>query len=322
MKLSIITINYNNKNGLAKTIDSVLSQSFDDYEWIVIDGGSTDGSKELIEKYSSKMAYWCSEPDKGVYHAMNKGIEHAKGEYLNFLNSGDWLCSSEALKNLFSRNPEADILSCNVIYMYDVPQRYMQCRSLGKVELSGWDFFYITLPHQGAFFKNKFFMNGLRYEESFKILGDLQLFFNMYFSLGASLKHYNDIDVACFDVSGISQTNTSLKYEEKIKIIRSFLSSEEFDFYKETLVAVNVDLRHNIKVFKILMNLLYYVAKLMNEEKSSIITFEESLLSEKIKNVDMAFYKKSEAIRNSRILWKLLNFIVNKFCYRNETVSV
>lgn len=79
-KLSIITINLNNYNGLKRTINSIISQTFTDYEWIVIDGGSTDGSRELIEQYSNLFAYWCSEPDKGIYNAMNKGIRHIKGE--------------------------------------------------------------------------------------------------------------------------------------------------------------------------------------------------------------------------------------------------
>lgn len=96
--LSIITINYNNKNGVQKTIDSVLSQSFEDYEWIVIDGGSNDGSKELLEKYQEHFAYWCSEPDNGIYNAINKGLSHTTGDYIQFLNSGDWLYDSTALE--------------------------------------------------------------------------------------------------------------------------------------------------------------------------------------------------------------------------------
>ena len=80
MKLSIITVNYNNKTGLQNTIDTVVAQTWRDFEWIVIDGGSTDGSKELIEQNKQHFAYWCSEQDKGVYDAMNKGILRAKGE--------------------------------------------------------------------------------------------------------------------------------------------------------------------------------------------------------------------------------------------------
>ena len=89
--LSIITVNLNNCDGLQKTIDSVVGQTFTDYEWIVIDGGSMDGSRELIEQYADCLAYWCSEPDNGIYNAMNKGISRATGEWLLFLNSGDSL---------------------------------------------------------------------------------------------------------------------------------------------------------------------------------------------------------------------------------------
>ncbi len=87
LKLSIITINLNNLAGLQKTMQSVFEQTFTDYEYIVIDGGSTDGSKEYIEQHSDKLAYWVSEKDKGIYNAMNKGIIKAGGDYLLFLNS-------------------------------------------------------------------------------------------------------------------------------------------------------------------------------------------------------------------------------------------
>lgn len=81
MKLSIITINYNNLQGLRNTFQSVISQTWQEFEWIVIDGGSTDGGKELLEEHQEKFSYWVSEPDKGIYNAMNKGISHANGEY-------------------------------------------------------------------------------------------------------------------------------------------------------------------------------------------------------------------------------------------------
>ena len=102
MKLSIITINYNNRDGLQKTIDSVVSQTYKNFEWIIIDGGSTDGSKELIEQYQDHCAYWCSEPDKGIYNAMNKGIEKAIGDYSLFLNSGDRLHDDTVIDKIVS----------------------------------------------------------------------------------------------------------------------------------------------------------------------------------------------------------------------------
>jgi len=108
--LSIISINLNNVAGLQKTIESVWPQTFTDYEYIIIDGGSTDGSIDIIKKYSDKITYWISEKDNGIYHAMNKGIEVAKGDYCLFLNSGDWLVDKKILENVFSNNHSEDIL--------------------------------------------------------------------------------------------------------------------------------------------------------------------------------------------------------------------
>ena len=110
MKFSIITINYNNKDGLEMTINSVLGQSFQDFEYIIIDGGSTDGSIDVIKKYKSRIDYWVSEPDKGVYNAMNKGIGKATGEYINFMNSGDAYHLPSALETIAEMHSEADII--------------------------------------------------------------------------------------------------------------------------------------------------------------------------------------------------------------------
>lgn len=100
MKISIITINYNNVEGLVKTIESVKSQADSNYEWIVIDGGSVDGSRKVILENQASFSYWCSEKDTGVYNAMNKGIVKSTGEYLFFLNSGDYLFDSEVLADM------------------------------------------------------------------------------------------------------------------------------------------------------------------------------------------------------------------------------
>lgn len=83
-KISIITVNYNNLKGLQRTAESIIRLDYQNFEWIIIDGGSTDGSKAYIEHLNNKLSYWCSEKDKGVYDAMNKGISHAMGEYLIF----------------------------------------------------------------------------------------------------------------------------------------------------------------------------------------------------------------------------------------------
>ncbi len=110
VKLSIITVNLNNSAGLRKTIESIVKQTFKDFEYIIIDGGSTDGSAEVIKEFADKITYWVSEPDKGIYNAMNKGILHAKGEYLLFLNSGDWLADDDLLSKVFCEPRTADII--------------------------------------------------------------------------------------------------------------------------------------------------------------------------------------------------------------------
>jgi len=116
--LSIITINKNNAAGLEKTIESVIGQTSNDFEYIVIDGASSDGSVEVIQKYADKINYLVSEPDTGVYNAMNKGIRKAQGTYCLFLNSGDWLVSPETLDNFFKETVTntADIFYSDAIF--------------------------------------------------------------------------------------------------------------------------------------------------------------------------------------------------------------
>ena len=110
MKYSIITVNYNNKEGLRKTIESVIHQTFRDFEFIVIDGGSIDGSVDVLKEYDSQIDFWVSEPDGGIYQGMNKGIKKATGEYLNFMNSGDCFYSSDVLEKVTGYQYDTDFI--------------------------------------------------------------------------------------------------------------------------------------------------------------------------------------------------------------------
>ena len=116
MQLSIITINLNNYEGLKKTISSIRCQNWHNFEWIIIDGGSTDGSTELIESVSKDLTFWCSESDKGIYNAMNKGVAMCSGKYVLFMNSGDSLHDSKVLEDIFQdQQYDADILIGQVL---------------------------------------------------------------------------------------------------------------------------------------------------------------------------------------------------------------
>lgn len=266
MKLSIITVNLNNKSGLQKTIDSVISQTYKDFEWIIIDGGSTDGSKELIEKYSSYITYWVSEPDKGIYNAMNKGIKVAKGEYCLFLNSGDGLVSSDVLKKVFQRNISTDIINGNLIILSNPIRRDYGIHS---DYISGYDLIKGNLNHPSTFIRKSLFEQYGLYDESLKIVSDWKFFFYTIVIKGCSVKYINE-DIAFFNTNGISNTSLKKVKEERIKVLSDLCPSHIIEDYTFT-IHKNEICKHYFS--RILYALLYktvcfYEKIIFNNEKS------------------------------------------------------
>lgn len=176
MKLSIITINYNNYDGLLNTIKSIVAQSYKDYEWIIIDGGSTDGSVDLIEQYTDYLAYWVSETDGGIYNAMNKGILRAKGEYINFMNSGDAYASCTILEEVFNCTHSSDILY-GYMMRDDINGEFNNI-SMMKSHISWVDLYKDGLPHQSSFIKRSLFNELGLYDESLVAVADWKFFVN------------------------------------------------------------------------------------------------------------------------------------------------
>ena len=225
MKLSIITINFNDREGLQRTVDSVLAQDFLDFEWIVIDGGSTDGSVEVIkntltrlsedEERSCLISFWCSEPDGGIYHAMNKGIMHAHGEYLNFLNSGDTYHDSGVLSVVFA----CDIPSgCGVAYgnYYDISEDgsiLPQCLP-EMLDLA----FLMRRPinHQSAFIRRELFSIDL-YDENYRIVADGKAFLK-WMVQGVEFFHI-PVFVADFQMGGAHNRNAELTKAERKRMV-------------------------------------------------------------------------------------------------------
>ena len=169
MKYSIITVNFNNKEGLRQTIESVIHQTFRDYEFIVIDGGSTDGSAEVLKEYGSQITYWVSEPDGGIYQGMNKGITKATGEFLNFMNSGDCFYSSEVLKKVSSYQSDADfIVGKDYHFNSEIKKGHV---SIQPPRTTMMHFFMATLDHQSSFIKRELFKDS-PYDESHRLVSD------------------------------------------------------------------------------------------------------------------------------------------------------
>ena len=226
MKLSIITVNLNNRDGLQKTIDSVVSQTFKDFEWIVIDGGSTDGSKELIEQYSEHFAYWVSEPDKGIYNAMNKGIKVAKGEYLQFLNSGDWLWENDTLNKVFSSTPNEDILYGNWVQkdgiLFSAPHK-----------LDAIYFFRSTLSHQAVFIKRSLFSHEM-YDETLKVASDWK---HLLSSIVIANHSYKALDITIVGEQDGESYDSNLCWIERKDVLKKVFSPMIYDSL-EYLVSI------------------------------------------------------------------------------------
>ncbi len=240
MILSIITINYNNAEGLRKTIESVYSQTFTDFEYIIVDGGSTDGSVDVIENLTTNSEWlkahplkWVSEPDKGIYNAMNKGIRMAKGEYLQFLNSGDYLLDENVLSNVFSQNLVEDIIYGERI---DVKDNELMHRRYSTM-LTFSFFVQSALSHQASFFKRDCFETYGLYAEQYKYASDWLLYMDWIFHHQCSYQHIS-IPVVYYDCTGISSQEDS--FPEMHAERRAILEKEFPELYAEAQELISL----------------------------------------------------------------------------------
>ena len=201
MKLSIITINRNNASGLKKTIESVVTQSFTDFEYIVIDGASTDESVDIIKSYSDKISYWVSEPDTGIYNAMNKGVLASHGEYTLMLNSGDYLVNKDVIRKVIPHLDSVDIIQGNTISQKeDIIKKQ---KGYGKSNITFIDVMKGHFLHQASFCRKELFETYGLFDETYKINGDT-VFFAKCLAFGNATFKYLDIDISYFDITGIS----------------------------------------------------------------------------------------------------------------------
>jgi glycosyltransferase involved in cell wall biosynthesis len=201
-KISIITVNYNNAEGLRRTIESISCQSYKNFEYIIIDGASTDGSKEVILNNEKNISYWVSEKDNGIYNAMNKGIKAASGEYLLFMNSGDFLYNETIIEDVIKNLAEGDeivygdALVRNESKNWEVIQKHPE-----KLNFSY--FYRQTICQQACIIKKTLFDTIFFYNEDYKICSDWEFFI---YAIYIKLIRVRKIDflITIYDSTGVS----------------------------------------------------------------------------------------------------------------------
>ncbi|MDO4931323.1 MAG: glycosyltransferase family 2 protein [Prevotellaceae bacterium] len=226
MKISIITICKNDLEGLRKTSESVNKQSLQDYEWIVIDGGSNDGTAEFLRNSSNNIAFWCSEPDKGIYNAMNKGIAKAHGEYLLFLNSGDALHSVNTLQQAVDFGLNTDIIYGDAWFV----KGRKSFKWIYDDDLTMKRLYDYSINHQSTFIRTSL-LKGKGYDESYKIAADWKKFVE-WMKEKRTFQHL-PIIVSDYDTTGISTINEALSYKERDRFFSELYPEEVIDVLKD-----------------------------------------------------------------------------------------
>lgn len=218
--VSIITINLDNESGLRRTFESVFNQTYDDFEYIVIDGGSIDGSADLIDQYAEHITYAVSESDEGLYDAMNKGILVARGEYLLFLNSGDELYDQNVLFNVFSQTYTESFLFGDMVLVHKGGRRTLD-KGPKTSDVGLLDMYLGTLNHPSTFIGREVFQKYGAYDTSISIVSDWKLFF---VAIGLNLEsvRYLDAPISVFYMGGISSQKKQIQ-KEREAVFRKYL---------------------------------------------------------------------------------------------------
>ena len=285
MKLTIITVNRNNAEGLRKTIQSVLAQSFQDFEYVIVDGNSTDNSVEVIREELMQSGFgkdaclaqkellkaqrsaitiqWLSEPDTGIYNAMNKGIGMASGDYLLFLNSGDCLYNSGVLEKVQPYLQQDDIVQ-GYVYKGQVGEKNID-RGYGRSEISFFDAYAGHFLHQASFIRKSLFEQYGLYDESYPVSADT-VFFLKVLGFHNTTFRYVDIPIALFELGGVSSYRDEkwirIRREEDRRIENEILGNRLTQLCKEGQKKVN--LYDRLHSSRLLWNCTMFMVRISN----------------------------------------------------------
>lgn len=211
-KISIVTIVFNDKNGLEETAKSVISQVYPNLEYIIIDGGSTDGTVEIIKKYGDYISYWISEPDKGIYDAMNKGLRKATGEWVCFMNAKDVFADSDVLERLRDAfNSDADVIVGNTLMIDNDELREYKARK--NRNISSRNVTSMGFVHQSSFVRTEL-ARMYPFDTRYRLAADFGMFYELHRNHCKFL--YVDFPISCFDTTGVSMNNV---YQGKLETL-------------------------------------------------------------------------------------------------------
>ncbi|MBQ9204620.1 MAG: glycosyltransferase [Prevotella sp.] len=258
MKLSIITVNYNDAEGLERTIKSVITQTFRDFEFIIIDGGSTDNSIEVIRRYENAINYWVSEKDGGIYPGMNKGLRQAKGEYINFMNGGDSFHAPDVLERIFNLETNADIITG--------AHAGSPHPNVGENGVTLLDLYTGAVDHQASFIRREVALRH-PYDERYRIVSDWKFFIEALVIDNCSF-YYTSTVVVDVDMTGISNANSQLNRQEREAVLKELFSERIIKDYQllasihPSLLAVAPHISKSQRIRRVIVALAHQLLRL------------------------------------------------------------
>jgi glycosyltransferase involved in cell wall biosynthesis len=224
-KLSVITVCLNAEVSIETTIMSVVGQTFTDFEYIIVDGGSKDKTLDIVDKYKENISKIVSEPDKGLYDAMNKGISLADGEYIAFLNAGDYYCNKKILEKIFGNKIEEDLIYGDMVVLLSGGT---MIRKKSPKRIKKYYMFSDSLPHPATIAKRDLLINYGLFDISYKYAADFDFFLNSIYRQKCRIK-YLGFPFAVFNYWGLSSSSENQKESnaERDRVLKKYFTQQD-----------------------------------------------------------------------------------------------
>lgn len=255
-KITVITVSYNCVSTIEQTIQSVVGQTYPHMEYIIIDGGSTDGTVDIIKRYHDKIDFWSSEPDDGIYDAMNKGVKQAHGNYVLFLGSDDCLVSSEIMAQVaqsLNSTEQIDILSAPVwavdeqLCLQNLFENYLDDSRIDDGRI---------IPHQGMLTKREL-LQRMPFDTTYRIAGDQDFLLKSYFDSSVRFK-YVDFPIAFYSTGGVSSSAFTNTIRERLQLMIKYRLNQRSIIKTQKRLQLHRSLVRNVR-----FRLQYWVRALL-----------------------------------------------------------